>query len=168
MHAIAHVPFEMVKVIQGLIVLFVAAPRIIQWFMRHSQENKDEVIAEPAKVVPQLMIAIFGLATVFLGLGIARIALISGISSPFVYVAAMILIVTAVLGVLLFIAEYSRNPIGSRLLLIIAVGWLLGGGLFSIGAGYLEITSILMGGIALIFWFIIPMLAKRDPEEVSY
>ncbi|MFW9849214.1 MAG: ABC transporter permease [Candidatus Thorarchaeota archaeon] len=33
MHQIAHVPIEMVGVIQGLIVLFVAAPRIISWML---------------------------------------------------------------------------------------------------------------------------------------
>jgi len=33
MHQIAHVPIEMVGVIQGLIVLFVAAPRIINWIL---------------------------------------------------------------------------------------------------------------------------------------
>ncbi len=167
MHAIAHVPFEMVKVIQGLIVLFIAAPRIIEWLMQHTQENKDQAQTEPAKSIPRLLVAIFGLASVFLGLGIARVALISGLISPFIYVAAMILLVTSVLGVLLFIAEYSHNPIGSRLLLIIAVGWLLGGTLFWIGAGYVDITSIMMGGIALLFWITMPILAKRETEEAS-
>lgn len=33
MHQIAHVPIEMVGVIQGLVVLFVAAPRIISWIL---------------------------------------------------------------------------------------------------------------------------------------
>jgi len=68
---------------------------------------------------------------------------------------------------LLFIAEYSRNPRGTLLLLIIAIGWLLGGGIFSIGAGYLDITSILMGTIALVFWFAMLMLKKRETEEAS-
>jgi len=167
MHAIAHVPIEMVKVIQGLIVLFVAAPRIIEWLMDHTQENKNDVIIEPVKVVPRLLIAIFGLASVFIGLAASRVALISGILSPIVSIGAIILMITAVIGALLFIAEYSRNPRGTLLLLIIAIGWLLGGGIFSIGAGYLDITSILMGTIALVFWFAMLMLKKRETEEAS-
>ncbi|MHA1864706.1 MAG: ABC transporter permease [Candidatus Thorarchaeota archaeon] len=165
MHAIAHVPIEMVKVIQGLIVLFVAAPRIIEWLMKHSEENKEEATANPAKVVPRLLIAIFGLASVFIGLGVSRVALVSGSLSPFVSVAALVLMVTAVLGVLLFIAEYSSSPRGSQLLLIIAIGWLLGGGMFSLGIGYLDLTSVLMGAMALVFWFAMLILKKRETEE---
>lgn len=167
MHAIAHVPIEMVKVIQGLIVLFVAAPRIIEWLMKHTQENKEEATVEPAKAVPRLLIAIFGLASVFIGLGVSRAALVSGSLSPFVSVAALILMATAILGVILFIAEYSRDARGSKLLLIIAIGWLLGGGIFSIGIGYLDITSILMGAIALAFWFAMLILKKRETEEAT-
>ncbi|MHA1613474.1 MAG: ABC transporter permease [Candidatus Thorarchaeota archaeon] len=166
MHAIAHVPIEMVKVIQGLIVLFVAAPRIIEWLMKHSQENKEEATADPAKVLPRLLIAIFGLASVFIGLGAARAALISGSLSPITSIAALILILTAVLGVMLFIAEYSRDPRGSKLLLILGIGWLLGGGIFSIGIGYLDITPIMMGVIALVFWFAMLRLKKPETEEV--
>ena len=167
MHAIAHVPVEMVKVIQGLIVLFVAAPRIIQWLMEHTEENKDDAVAEPAKAIPRLLIAIFGLASVFIGLAVARVALVSGILSIVVSVGALILIMTSVLGVLLFIAEYSRNPRGLQLLLIIAIGWLVGGGIFSVGVGYLDTTSIMMGAIALVFWFAMSILTKREAKEVD-
>ncbi|TFH08392.1 MAG: hypothetical protein E4H14_06540 [Candidatus Thorarchaeota archaeon] len=167
MNSSAHIPIEMVKVIQGLIVLFVAAPRIIQWFMDHTQKNMDHVKVEPAKSIPSLLIAIFGLTSVFLGLGVGRAALVSGIISPLVSIAAIVLLVTAVLGVLLFIAEYSRKPQGSLLLLIIALGWLFGGGLFSIGAGYLDITSIMMGAIALVFWIAMAQISKREIEEAS-
>ena len=75
--------------------------------------------------------------------------------------------VTAVLGVLLFIAEYSRDPRGSKLLLIIAISWLLGGSIFSFGIGYLDITSVLMGAISLVFWFAMLILKKRELEEAT-
>lgn len=167
MNSSAQIPIEMVKVIQGLIVLFVAAPRIIQWLMDHTQTNIDHVKVERAKSIPSLLIAIFGLATVFLGLGVGRVALVSGIKSPFVSISAIILLVTAVMGVLLFIAEYSRNPKGPLLLLIIALGWLLGGELFLFGSGYGDITSILMGYIAIVFWFAMFQLTKHETQEAS-
>ncbi|MHA1908862.1 MAG: ABC transporter permease [Candidatus Thorarchaeota archaeon] len=49
MHQIAHVPIEMVGVIQGLIVLFIAAPRIISWILGKMgiqlQATEDEVVS---------------------------------------------------------------------------------------------------------------------------
>ncbi len=166
MHAIAHVPIEMVKVIQGLVVLFVAAPRIITWLMEHTQTHKDDIESqEPAKMLPWLLRAFFGLASVFLGLGIARNMLTLPFLTPMVMVSAVVLILVAVAGVLVFITEYSRDPRSSSLLLIIAVGWFEAGLAFLIGSGTLEITSFIMAGIAFFFWIAMHMLAKSTDKE---
>ncbi len=168
MHAIAQVPIEMVKVIQGLVVLFVAAPRIIQWLMKHTTEAKDDVEANPKKAGPRLLIAIFGLVSVFIGLGVGRTILLTGTLSLMTSLAALILIVTAVLGILVFIAEYSKDPRGSQLLLTIAIGWLLGTVLWFLGAGVFDLTSLLISGIAFVFWFAMRMLAKNSIVEAEH
>ncbi|MGY5878909.1 MAG: ABC transporter permease [Candidatus Thorarchaeota archaeon] len=165
MQVIAHVPVEMIKVIQGLVVLFVAAPRIISWLMDHTETAKDAVEKEPAKALPWLLAAIFGLASVFLSLGTARTIMILPAFTPMAMVSAVILILVAFTGVLIFITELSQDPRGSSLLLIIAVGWLEAGIAFLIGSGTMEPTVFLMSAIAFLFWFTIQFLAKRTMKE---
>lgn len=167
MHAVAHVPVEMVKVIQGLVVLFVAAPRIIQWLMDHTQANKEDITSEPVKALPRLLAAFFGLASVFLGLGTARTVMSLAASSPWVIVSAIVLMLTAVAGTLIFIAEYSRDPRSSTILLMLVIGWLEAGIAFLIGSATLEITSFLMAAIAFVFWIVMQILAKNNVKEVE-
>ena len=165
MHSQAHVPVEMVKVIQGLVVLFVAAPRIISWLMDHAQANKDDVVRKPVKTLPTLLAAFFGLASVFLGLGTARTVMLSATPTPWVMISVVVLLLVAVAGVLVFITEYSRDPRGSTLLLIIAVGWLEAAIAFFVGGGGIEITSTIMAAIAFVFWMLMHLLAKNTTKE---
>ncbi|MDH4213829.1 MAG: ABC transporter permease [Candidatus Odinarchaeota archaeon] len=167
MHAIAHVPIEMVKVIQGLIVLFIAAPRIIQWLINHGNANKEEIVKKPVKAMPNLLGAFFGLASVFLALGIARSIFTMATVSPWTLISALSLFLVAVASVLVFITQYSRDPRCSPLLLLIAVGWSTAAITFLVGSGGLELTSIIMAVIAFVFWIVMYMLGKntlRDGE----
>ena len=164
MHAIAHVPIEMVKVIQGLIVLFIAAPRIIQWILEHTKTNRDDAIRKPVRTLPGLLGALFGLASVFLALGISRSALTISTLTSGVIISAMILLFVAVAGVLVFIAEYSRDPRSSNVLLIIAVGWLEAAIAFFIGTGGAEITSVVMATLAFVFWIVMNLLARSTAK----
>lgn len=165
MQTIARVPTEMVSVIQGLIVLFIAAPRIIQWLKDHTETIKEEAAEKPLKVAPQLLVAFFGLATVFIGLGSARHALLSGAISPMVSISALILMIVAVLGALLFIAEYSKDPRGSTLLLVLAVGWLEAGIVYTVGSGIIDTTSFFMASIAFVFWLMTQVIARGSTKE---
>ncbi len=165
MQVLAHVPAEMVKVIQGLVVLFVAAPRIISWIIDHSETVKDAVEQEPKKTLPWLLAAIFGLGSVLLAIGTARNIMILPTLNPMVIVSILILVLVAITGILVFITEYSRDPRGSSLLLIIAVGWLGAGIAFLIGSGTIEVTSLLMSAIAFLFWIAIQFLTKSTMEE---
>ncbi|MFW9769841.1 MAG: ABC transporter permease [Candidatus Thorarchaeota archaeon] len=164
MQVIARVPVEMVQVIQGLIVLFVAAPRIISWLKDHTVDVQEDAQKEPVKVIPRLLVSIFGLASVFLGLGVSRIILITAVLTPVVAFAAFTLMIVAVTGVLVFIAAYSKNPRGELLLLLTAIGWVIGGVTFYIGSGTLDVTSFLMGGLSFVFWVFMRMLAKTNQE----
>ncbi|MFW9806982.1 MAG: ABC transporter permease [Candidatus Thorarchaeota archaeon] len=167
MHAIAHVPIEMVKVIQGLVVLFVAAPRVISWLMERTSENKEELGVNPKMALPKLFSSGFGLASVFIGLGTARILLISMGSSIFISIAAMILILVAVNGVLVFIADYSGSPLGPRLELSIAIGWVLAASMVLLGTGLIDLVSYLMGGIAFLIFVIVRLLSQSEEQEVQ-
>ena len=167
MHAIADVPIEMVKVIQGLVVLFVAAPRIISWLMERVNENKEEVMRDPKRSTPKLFSSGFGLASVFLGLGTARTLLSYPTPSIWISSASMLLILVAVLGVLVFIADFSRSYLGPKLVLLIAIGWILAASTFLIGTGLIDLVAFLMGGIAFLIFVIVRILSKGDNTEVS-
>ncbi|TFG33581.1 ABC transporter permease [Candidatus Thorarchaeota archaeon] len=165
MHAIAHVPIEMVKVIQGLVVLFIAAPRIIQWLMDHTNANKEDVTQKPIETLPRLLVAFFGLVSVLLALGTARSVLNSPTLTPGIIISGLILFLVAVTGVLVFITEYSRDPRSSDLLLIIAVGWLEAAIAFLVGGGGVELTSVIMALLAFIFWVVMNILTKSITKE---
>ena len=170
MQAVARVPTEMVSVIQGLVVLFIAAPRIIEWLKDHTEANREEAAEKPSKVAPRLLIAFFGLATVFLGLGSARMALISATFTPMVSISALVLIIVAIIGVLVFIAEYSKDPRGSTLLLVLAVGWLEAGIVYTMGSGYIDTTSFFMASIAFFLWLMMHVIARsstKEPNELA-
>ena len=165
MQAVARVPTEMVSVIQGLVVLFIAAPRIIEWLKNHSQANREDITSEPIKTLPRLLVAFFGLASVFLGLGTARNVMFASSGSPLVALSVLLLFMISVLGVLIFIAEYSKDPRGRTLLLAMAVIWLEAGIAFLIGTATLEITSFLMAAISIFFYLVIHFLARSSAKE---
>jgi simple sugar transport system permease protein len=164
MQVIARVPVEMVQVIQGLIVLFVAAPRIITWLKNHTVDIQEDVKEEPVKVIPRLLIAVFGLTSVFLGLGVTRLILVTAVLNPIVTFASFALMIVAVTGVLVFIAAYSKNPRSHVLLLLTAIGWLISGVAYFAGSGILDATILLMGGLSIVFWILMRVLAMRDSE----
>jgi hypothetical protein len=107
----------------------------------------------------------FGLATVFMGLGSGRHALMSGAISPMVSISALVLMTVAVMGALLFIAEYSKDPRGSTLLLVLAVGWLEAGIVYTVGSGIIDTTSFFMASIAFVFWLMMYMIARSSTKE---
>jgi ABC-type uncharacterized transport system permease subunit len=166
MHAIAHVPIEMVKVIQGLVVLFVAAPRIISWLMKRTSENREELTTEPQRALSKLFSSGYGLASVFIGLGTVRNLMSYPTPSIFISIASMVLLLVAIVGVLVFIADYSGSPLGPRLMLSIAIGWVIAAATFLIGTGLIDLVAFLMGGIAFLLFAIVRLLSQRESPEV--
>lgn len=71
MHQIAHVPIEIVGLIQGLVVVFVAAPRIIDWIGRHSVDSVSWIRRDYREAFPGLIVLVYNLFGLFLGFGLA-------------------------------------------------------------------------------------------------
>ena len=86
-------------------------------------------------------------------------------ASPWFAVSAIFLLMISVLGVLVFIAEYSRDSRGPTLLLVMAVIWLEAGIAYLIGSATLEITSFLMAAIAFLFYLVIHVIARSSTKE---
>ncbi len=68
MNAVAHVPPEMIGVIQGLVVIFVAAPQLNDWFARKS-------IKYAAWMKKHLGLKMWNLVALFFGVGSALLSL---------------------------------------------------------------------------------------------
>lgn len=135
MQAIAGVPAEMVGVIQGLVVLFVAAPRIIDWLSDRGLDYSNWIKENPSIAVPALSAAIVGLIGLFAGLILGVFYVETNI------VVAGVLITSGFIGFMAFVMLYSRNKQGPILLLFSSICWLI--------AAVLDLASIL-GGVAAI------------------
>ena len=59
MQVVGHVPAEMVDVIQGLVVLFVAAPKIVEWLARKEIAWAQWIQKDPMKSLPIFLGSIF-------------------------------------------------------------------------------------------------------------
>jgi simple sugar transport system permease protein len=66
----AHVPMEMVGVIQGLIVLFVAAPRIVEWLQKRSFEYATWLRKEDAIPFAHFIGTMLSIVGVFIAFGL--------------------------------------------------------------------------------------------------
>ena len=162
MHQVAHVPAEMVGVIQGLIVLFVAAPRLIDWLADRGWEYWSWIKEEPNKGVPNFVGVVFGGLTIFFALGFTATAMSLNL------MMAVSLIATGIFGFLAFIYMYSKHNRGPLLLLVSSILWIISallsfmGEMLSVG-----IVAIVMGGIGIVLGlFIMGVLEKRQKKEV--
>jgi simple sugar transport system permease protein len=61
MQVVGRVPAEMVGVIQGLVVLFVAAPKIVEWLARKEISWAQWIRKDPMKSLPIFLSSVFGL-----------------------------------------------------------------------------------------------------------
>ncbi len=94
MQVVGNVPAEMIAVIQGLVVLFVAAPKIVSWLSKKGNSWAQWIMNEPKKALPLFIASI-----------IAIIGSISGLmaGAPFLGITLMSLLVFANEGMMGFI-----------------------------------------------------------------
>jgi simple sugar transport system permease protein len=116
MHQHAHVPIEMVGVMQGLVVLFVAAPRAIQWIADQSLDygkwlSVDK--ARPISFVLNMVVALYGAYFGFILLGETQFGLM------FIGISAAV----GVLSIVAFFVILTRNWRGIIVSLIASMGW---------------------------------------------
>jgi ABC-type uncharacterized transport system permease subunit len=164
MHQIARVPAEMVGVIQGLIVLFVAAPRLIDWLADRGWEYWGWIREEPNQGIPNFAGVVFGAISIFFGLGF-----VSGMLTLDPMIAGTF-ILTSFMGLLAFIFMYSRHERGPHLLLITSIIWIISailsfiGNMVSIG-----LVSIVMAGIGIFLSILTMGLLNRirTKEEIE-
>ncbi len=117
MHQLAHVPIEMVSVIQGLVVLFVAAPRIIDWLADHGIEYAGRMRNEPSVAVPEFLLSVIGLLGFFLGF-----ILVTTLSAH--PILGFLVLVSVIASLLTFALQWPRNRNAPFIGLIASLLWL--------------------------------------------
>ncbi|MHA1484282.1 MAG: ABC transporter permease [Candidatus Thorarchaeota archaeon] len=156
MQSDAHVPIEMVSVIQGLIVLFVAAPRAIMWLQDRSVEYADWVKSEEKLPLDHLFGTISSLAGVFISFGLVSATLGSLLSSVSLLMVGVVSI--AAFGIFL---SKRRNTLS--IFTVLSIAWLLAA-LVSFFTGIFLVTVIagVMGFLSIIDLL---LLRRRSQES---
>ncbi|RDE17440.1 MAG: hypothetical protein C4K49_02810 [Candidatus Thorarchaeota archaeon] len=141
MNAVAHVPIEMVGVIQGLIVLFVAAPRVNDWLAKSGFGYAIWVKNEPKIAVPNLAALVFGVISSVLALGYCTM---KGLGGMFIGLYFLVAIVGAVsFGMTL--SKYRRAPF---IHVVLCMLWLLTGAVDSLYLGGVSFRTAAVMSIA--------------------
>ncbi len=116
MHQQAHVPIEMVGVMQGLVVLFVAAPRLVQWMADQSLDYGKWFSVEKARPILfifNMAIVLYGACFSFSLLGETQLGL------AFIGISAAV----SILSIAAFFLLFARNWRGIIVSLIVSMCW---------------------------------------------
>ncbi len=156
MQTLGGVPAEMIDVIQGLVVLFVAAPKIVQWLAKKGIGWAKWIVKEPVKATPiflgAIMALIGGIAVLAVGAGMLGTLVQAGLigdifnlimTDPFIATHVGILTVALIFGLISLAVFYG---------MIVTRRWspiiLIPSSIIWIAIGY--VTMILYGGTLLI------------------
>lgn len=121
MQTLANVPSELISVVQGLIVVFVAAPRIIDWLIDRGYDEARWVKELPKEGTPH-----------FLTLGTTLVTSVLALSSIGPYmsrgtvdwlIASGLVFLCGILGIVAFIYMLTRSDIGLNIALITSIIW---------------------------------------------
>ena len=156
MQTLGGVPAEMVDVIQGLVVLFVAAPKIVQWLAKKGISWAKWLVKDPMAAVPIFLGSIFaligGISSLAVGANMVGALVQAGLigdiftlifTDPFFAMYVGIATLAVVIGVISLYAFYglmTTQRLSPIALLPAAIIWII--------IGY--VTLVLVGGTMLI------------------
>lgn len=146
MQTLAGVPVEMVNIIQGLVVLFIAAPKIIQWLARRNIDYAKWMVEEPKNAIPIFLTAIFALIGSLIGLSVG----FANILVDFVLSAQMLTI--GFLALIAFIGILMKQSWGVLAEFLTSIGLIIMGVLALVfQLGTLTIPLLVLGVIGIVF-----------------
>jgi len=121
MQILTDVPAELISVIQGLIVVFVAAPRVIDWLIDKGYAEARWIKEVPREGTPHFLT--LGTTLVTSVLALVSISPYMARADMLWLVAAGLVFLCAILGMLAFIFMLTRSESGLNLALITAIVW---------------------------------------------
>lgn len=119
MQTLAGVPVEMIRIIQGLVVLFIAAPKIIKWLAKQNSAYAKWMVKEPKNAIPLFLTAVIALVGAFIGFSIG----FANIRSDLVFTAQMLGI--GILSLATFIAILMKRSGGFITAFLTSIAWII-------------------------------------------
>ncbi|TFG29467.1 ABC transporter permease [Candidatus Thorarchaeota archaeon] len=153
----ADVPSEMVQVIQGLVVLFVAAPRLVDWLSKNGVGYASWIKNNPKAGLASLLSLGYGMLGTFLGVIVTS----SVIGTNFT--TLLLGLVVSIGSLLIVIFNLKRDERRTSLTSSIAIMWFI---MLLIGIS-LQVSSIIFTALLLgIIGFIIGIMLSATKEDV--
>ncbi|MFX1540884.1 MAG: ABC transporter permease [Promethearchaeota archaeon] len=134
MQVTAQVPIEMIGVIQGLIILFVAAPRLIIWLADKGNIYAQWIEADWKKATPIFLTTVMGLIIGFaaFGIGTTQLLLLTSLATQslilglplvasLIAVDLIFIFILGIIGLAAFISLMRGNMWGTILTLVVAI-----------------------------------------------
>ncbi|MHA2085668.1 MAG: ABC transporter permease [Candidatus Thorarchaeota archaeon] len=170
MQRIAGVPFEMVSLIQGLIVLFVAAPRAIDWLSNRGFDYAKWIKDDPPPATFHLATsfiagtsAIFGLVAIGSYASLIEVRIPGGGG-----IIGVVLFFVCLLSMYALVELLQRKPRGPLLVVFSSIGWLIIGIIgFAVDRMTILTQSLTLGGIMLILSLVLMRLLSTRTESIG-
>ncbi len=153
----AHVPIEMVGVIQGLVVLFVAAPRIVEWVQKQSFDYASWMRSEDRIPFAHLLGTLLSIVGIFVSFG-----LVSGMGAGMLVSGSLLVVAMVTLSA--FGTFLSRGKNAELLMILQTAGWLIVALADLITGGmFIGVISAILGALCLI-----DLIMLRRSENNDY
>jgi hypothetical protein len=166
MQRIAGVPLEMVRVIQGFIVLFIAAPKAINWLSDRGVNYATWLKTDRIPAFLHLLTSgMAGVSTIYTFVQFGAFASIIEASVPGTGgILTILLLLTSIISMYALVELLGRKQQGLTLVLFAAVEWLIiammgyvAGSMFIVG------TSLFVGGAIIV---LVVIVGRVFPETV--
>ncbi|MBD3157185.1 MAG: hypothetical protein GF309_00220 [Candidatus Lokiarchaeota archaeon] len=159
MQRLAGVPSEMVSLIQGLIVVFVAAPRIMDWLADRGIEQAKWMKEKPKMGMPHFFaIAITSVASL---IGFTLVGSYGAVH----FAASGLVMAAAGIGVSGAILMLTNKMLGLKIGIVSGLFWLSVGAVgLVVGDFAMVLMSLILGGLTMVFDLISYYLIKSEGE----
>jgi ABC-type uncharacterized transport system permease subunit len=165
MQRIAGVPSEIVRVIQGLIVLFIAAPKAIDWMSKRGVDYANWLKTDRIPASVHLLTSVIAGAsaisclTLFGPYG----SIIDAVAAGSGAAAVLLLLLTSLISMMALIELIMRRPRAPLIALFAAIEWLLLAAMAYVAGNMTMLGQSLFFGVALVALII--MVTRVFPES---
>ena len=164
MQRIAGVPLEMVRVIQGLIVLFIAAPRAIDWLSKRGVDYATWIKTDRVPALIHFATSGFACFSAIIGFIVfgSYASIIESAALGTGGIVILLLFLTSLISMFAFIELLMRKPRGLLLMVFVAVEWLLISAMGYVAGSMAIFGQTFVFGVAIIL--LIVLVSKVFPE----